>query len=80
MRASYYKPALILIDEPTSSLDEISEKAITSMIHSLARKTVTLVIAHRLRTINQAVGIIDFSLLATEKGMKIYSTQELMEK
>ena len=80
LRASFFKPGLILIDEPTSSLDEISEKAITAMIHSLARKAVTLVIAHRLRTIHDAVGIIDFSLLTTDKLIRCHTAQELLAK
>lgn len=77
LRAKYYKPLLILIDEPTSSLDEISELAITHMIEDLAKEAVTLVVAHRLKTINKAVGIIDLSLLNTEKIITAHSPDEL---
>lgn len=77
LRAIYYKPLLVLIDEPTSSLDEISELAITNMIERLAKTSVTLVVAHRLKTIEKAVGIIDLSLLQNEKTIKVYSSDEL---
>ncbi|MBM3886413.1 ABC transporter ATP-binding protein [Candidatus Dependentiae bacterium] len=77
LRARYYKPPILLIDEPTSSLDEISERAITDMIIDLAQDSLTFVIAHRLKTIDQAVGILDCSLLTTEKKLIFYSQQEL---
>jgi len=80
LRSKYYRPLLILIDEPTSSLDEISEKAITKMIIQLAQDAVTLVIAHRLKTIDHAIGIMDFSLIYKEKEMKFYDKQELANK
>lgn len=80
LRATYYKPLLVLIDEPTSSLDEISEYAITNMIQQLAKNSVTLVVAHRLKTIEKAVGIIDLSLLQTDKTLQVYTPHELKEK
>ena len=61
---------VILIDEPTSSLDEVSEQAITDMIDELARNSVTFVIAHRLHTLERAVGILDVSLIEEEKDLK----------
>ena len=79
LRANFYNPPLILIDEPTSSLDEISERAITGMINELAEHAVTMVIAHRLNTINDAVGIMDAGLLATEKEVNFYDHKELKE-
>ncbi len=80
LRATYYKPPLILIDEPTSSLDEVSERAITGMISHLAEDSLTLVIAHRLKTLHDAVGILDFSLLDGEKDINFYSRTELEKK
>lgn len=79
LRVKFFKPLLILIDEPTSSLDEVSEKAITSIIDELAHETVIFVIAHHLKTIEQAVGILDFSLLKEEKEIKVYTKDELLE-
>lgn len=80
LRAHFYKPVLILIDEPTSSLDEISEAAITTMITELAEFAITLVIAHRLKTVENAAGLIDLSLLDEEKDIIAYPAQELERK
>ncbi len=80
LRARHYKPPILLIDEPTSSLDEISERAITDMIINLAQESVTFVIAHRLKTIDQAVGILDCSLLVSEKTLVFYTQQELAHR
>lgn len=77
LRARYYNPILILIDEPTSSLDEVSEQAITEMILELATSALTLVIAHRLKTIQDAVGILDFSLVHTSKELVFYDHDTL---
>lgn len=78
LRASYYDPDLILIDEPTSSLDEISEAKITAMLSKLALSAVTIVIAHRLKTVSQAAGLIDLSMLPEIQEIKAYSPQDLM--
>lgn len=80
LRASFYKPLIILIDEPTSSLDELSEAAITEMIMELAKDAITLVIAHRLKTIAYADGIIDLSLLENDKDIKVYAPNTLEKK
>lgn len=80
LRASYYNPDLILIDEPTSSLDEISEAKITAIMAKLASSAVTLVIAHRLKTVELAAGLIDLSLIADAQEIKAYSSQELLER
>lgn len=78
LRAKFYKPSLILIDEPTSSLDELSEAAITEMIMELAESAVTLVIAHRLKTLEDAIGLIDLSLLPYEKEIVAYLPNQLI--
>jgi len=80
LRAKYFRPPVILIDEPTSSLDEISESFITDMISELARHSLTLVIAHRLKTVENAVGLIDLSLLSQEKNIAAYSLPELEQR
>lgn len=80
LRAQYFKPLLILIDEPTSSLDDISEMEITRMIEELAEHAVTLVIAHRLKTVEHAVGIIDLSLIGEEKKIIPYKQDVLLER
>lgn len=80
LRALYFNPTVILIDEPTSSLDELTEQSITQMIDVLGQRAITMVIAHRLKTIEHAVGIFDFSLLATQKEIVFYQQDELQQK
>jgi ABC-type multidrug transport system fused ATPase/permease subunit len=77
VRAAYYKPPLVLIDEPTSSLDEISERSITTMVLELSRNSLTLVIAHRLKTLDQACGLFDLSMLHEDRLIRPYSVNEL---
>lgn len=48
------KPAIIIFDEATSSLDTLSEKLIQEAIKPLLKKSASLVIAHRLSTIYEA--------------------------
>lgn len=50
-RALYQQPDILLFDEATSSLDNISEALITDTIKSMAGKKTIIAIAHRLTTI-----------------------------
>lgn len=77
LRARVYKPRLILIDEPTSALDDASEHIITDMIVELARQSLVLVVAHRLRTLEKTAGILDLSLLNESKEITVRSHEEL---
>ena len=80
LRTKYYKPLLVMIDEPTSSLDEVSEYAITDMIEDIAKDALVFVIAHRLKTLDDAVGILDLSLMEEEKDLIFYTRDELIKK
>ncbi|HEY9062818.1 MAG TPA: ATP-binding cassette domain-containing protein [Pseudobacteroides sp.] len=53
-RALLRKPSLIILDEPTSSLDPHSEKTIKNIIGKIKNHCTVLVIAHRLTTILNA--------------------------
>lgn len=77
LRAIHYKPPVVLIDEPTSSLDEVSEQAITNMIVEIAHNAVTLVIAHRLKTLESAKAILDFSLSQENVNLEFVPTAQL---
>lgn len=77
LRARYFQPSLVLIDEPTSSLDELSENAITQMILELSNQALTLVVAHRLKTLEQAQAILDSSLFNQNKNIQFYTRSEL---
>ena len=78
LRAKYFQPKLIIIDEPTSSLDEISERAITNMIDELSKDSLTLVVAHRLKTLESAVGILDMSRAKLDKNLVFYNKNDLI--
>ena len=80
LRAKTYKPAVILIDEPTSSPDEISEQKVTELINQLAQTSLTLVIAHRLKTLDSAEKITDFCMLAESNNLEFYTHDELHDK
>ncbi len=57
-RALYNRPSLLVMDEATSSLDAVSENAITQAVRSLHGQITTIVIAHRLSTVVNADRII----------------------
>ena len=50
-RALYADPNIIIFDEATSSLDQANEKIIQDTVLSLRKNTTSLVVAHRLTTI-----------------------------
>jgi ABC-type multidrug transport system fused ATPase/permease subunit len=53
-RAVIRKPDILILDEATSSLDNISESIVQQAIDEIARDCTTLIIAHRLSTIQNA--------------------------
>jgi ABC-type multidrug transport system fused ATPase/permease subunit len=50
-RALYRDPEILILDEATSSLDQITEKKIMDCIHFLKRKKTLIIITHRLITV-----------------------------
>ena len=60
-RALYGDPALLVLDEATSDIDNITEEYITDAIQSLAGKKTLLIVAHRLATIRRCDRILVLS-------------------
>ncbi len=77
IRALLYNPAILILDEATSSIDTESELMIENAIQKLISDRTSIVIAHRLSTIQRADQII-----VLDKGelKEIGTHRELLEK
>lgn len=76
IRALLYNPAILILDEATSSIDTESEQLIENAIDTLIKGRTSIVIAHRLSTIRKADKII-----VLEKGqiVEMGSHNELLQ-
>ena len=52
-RALYRNPEILILDEATSSLDNLTEKKIMDSIHFLKREKTLIIVTHRLSTVNK---------------------------
>lgn len=52
-RALYHKPQLLILDEATSSLDNLTEQAVMEAVNKLGHDITIILIAHRLSTVRQ---------------------------
>ncbi|MBL7962226.1 MAG: ABC transporter ATP-binding protein [Flavobacteriales bacterium] len=77
IRAAVQAPRILVLDEATSSVDSVSEQLIQQATERLTRGRTSLVIAHRLSTVQHAdlILVLDQGLII-EQG----SHQELLEK
>ncbi|MDI6797581.1 MAG: ABC transporter ATP-binding protein [Desulfatibacillaceae bacterium] len=76
-RALYSDPDILILDEATSSVDPQTERAIQDAVSAMTSKRTTLVVAHRISTIEKARTII---VLNKGRIAEIGSHSELMEK
>jgi ATP-binding cassette subfamily B protein len=76
-RVLAYEPAVLLLDEATSNVDTFSEERIQSAIATAMSGRTTLVVAHRLSTIQQVDRI---AVLHRGKVAEIGSHSDLMAK
>ncbi|MGL4394451.1 MAG: ABC transporter ATP-binding protein [Brevinema sp.] len=75
-RAILREPAILLLDEPTSALDNNSEKHITAALENIYGKQTTIIIAHKLSTIEKADRI---AVMEHGKILGIGTHAELMQ-
>ena len=68
---------LLVLDEPTSSLDPESEELIKSALERLTRNRTVLMVAHRLNTIREADRI---AVLEDGRLEEIGTHAELLER
>lgn len=76
-RALYKNPPILILDEATSSLDTVSEKQVQDAIQHLMQNRTSIVIAHRLSTVQNADEII---VLDQGKIMERGNHQTLMNR
>jgi ATP-binding cassette subfamily B protein len=77
LRAYVYKPSVLILDEATSSVDSTTEELITQATSVLTKGRTSIVIAHRLATIQDADKII---VLDHGEVIESGSHQELLTK
>jgi ATP-binding cassette subfamily B protein len=76
-RALLARPAVLLMDEPTSQLDAVNELALTGAMRKVAREQAVLVIAHRIATVRAADQIIvldEGQVVATGQHTDLFRT------
>ena len=56
-RALYHNPQLLVMDEATNALDNLTEQAIMKTINNLKKEVTIILIAHRLDTIKECDNI-----------------------
>ncbi len=75
-RALVKDPDILILDEPTSAMDSITEKSIFELLPPLVRKKTLIVVAHRLSTIQDSDSIL---LLSDNRLVAVGSHQSLLE-
>ncbi len=76
-RAMIRDPQILIFDEATNALDNISESAVQKAINEIARDHTVIIIAHRLSTIENADKII---VLGDRRVLEEGTHEELMAK
>ncbi|MBD2201092.1 ATP-binding cassette domain-containing protein [Calothrix sp. FACHB-1219] len=76
-RALLQNPEILILDEATSALDTVSERLVQAALDDLSRDRTTLVIAHRLSTVQKAdqIAVLDYG-----RVVELGTHQELLDK
>src|SRR5690606_18130512 len=76
-RALLKDPAILILDEATSSLDSESERQVQQALEELMKNRTSIIIAHRLSTIREANQIV---VVECGEVVAAGTHEELMEK
>jgi ATP-binding cassette, subfamily B, bacterial MsbA len=76
-RALLKNPEILILDEATSALDTVSERLVQEAIDNLSRDRTTLIIAHRLSTVQKADQI---AVMDQGRVVELGSHEELLAK
>ncbi|MBG1267642.1 ATP-binding cassette domain-containing protein [Nostoc sp. WHI] len=76
-RALLQNPEILILDEATSALDTVSERLVQAALDDLSRDRTTLVIAHRLSTVQKANQI---AVLEQGQVVEVGTHEELLQK
>ncbi|MBW4562083.1 MAG: ATP-binding cassette domain-containing protein [Mojavia pulchra JT2-VF2] len=76
-RALLQNPEILILDEATSALDTVSERLVQTALDDLSRDRTTLVIAHRLSTVQKADQI---AVLDQGRVVEVGTHNELLQK
>ncbi|MDB9316356.1 ABC transporter ATP-binding protein [Nodularia spumigena] len=76
-RALLQNPEILILDEATSALDTVSERLVQAALDDLSRTRTTLVIAHRLSTVQKADQI---AVLEQGRVVEVGTHQELLQR
>ncbi|MFN6560406.1 MAG: ATP-binding cassette domain-containing protein [Nostoc sp. ChiSLP01] len=76
-RALVQNPEILILDEATSALDTVSERLVQTALDELSRDRTTLVIAHRLSTVQKADRI---AVLDRGQVVEVGTHEQLLQK
>ena len=82
-RALYYDPEILVFDEATSSLDNLTEYAVMDAVHNIGKKKTIIIVAHRISTVKKCDNIFvldEGKLIGKGNYEELISNNEIFKK